>query len=295
MTTAFDTPSTMAVLGVEAGVGCTHTAIELARAAAVGSHTVLLVDADIRRPAIHDRLGLPLSPGLSDVLHGAGLVAHPLASAGEASTLSVLPAGGAPDDPVLALSKDLRPRVLEPAARQAALTIVDVPPIAEVVDAAVVAAQCDTTILVIAEDTPRRVVRHVVARLQQIGVIPLGIVINGGVRSPGIWGRVRRWLALPEAPMCRRVPQMARLLVRAPLPARSRPGVGLTVRRASTKSICGDRRATDDATTTSRRQRPLPDRSGQRGAAVRASSSRSCRSSRRSTGWSSSHPVSSFP
>ena len=44
--------------------GCTETAIELARTAAAGIATVLLVDGDMRRPAIHDRLGArPLARG----------------------------------------------------------------------------------------------------------------------------------------------------------------------------------------------------------------------------------------
>ena len=200
MTTAFETPSTVAVLGVAAGVGCTRTAIELARAASAGSQTVLLVDADMRRPAIHDRLGLPLSPGLSDVLDGAGMVEHPLATAGVLSTLSVLPRGSGARRPGTGALRGSPCRVLEPAARQATLTIFDVPPIAEVVDAAVVAAQCDTVILVVSEDTPRRTVRHVVSRLRQIGVIPLGIVVNGRERSPGVGERIERWLGLPEPP-----------------------------------------------------------------------------------------------
>ena len=176
MTPSFDAPSTIAVLGVDAGVGCTETAIELARAAAAGSRTVLLVDGNMRRPDVHDRLGLALTPGLSEVLlRGAELVTG-LAPGGRHGVVAPCPRRPASrsttrDGADRAPSRS-GPRAGHPASR---VTVIDTPPISAVADAAAIAAQCDTTVLVIdARTTSRRAVRDVLERLRQVGVMPLG-------------------------------------------------------------------------------------------------------------------------
>ncbi|HEU4841080.1 MAG TPA: CpsD/CapB family tyrosine-protein kinase, partial [Ilumatobacteraceae bacterium] len=193
MTPSFDAPSTIAVLGVDVGVGCTETAIELARAAAVGSQTVLLVDADLRRPAVHDRLGLPVTPGLAEVLAGAALTSAILAPRPGGPQFQVLPAGRALDDPVMALTEHLRERVLVPATQRARVTVIDTPPLSAVADAAAIAAQSDTTVLVIdARTTSRRAVRDILERLRQVGVMPLGVVVNNVTPRRSAISRRRR-------------------------------------------------------------------------------------------------------
>jgi succinoglycan biosynthesis transport protein ExoP len=61
---------TIAVLSPSQGDGRTTTAINLAIALAERGNRVLVVDADLRRPAVHKHLRVPEIPGLSDVLQG---------------------------------------------------------------------------------------------------------------------------------------------------------------------------------------------------------------------------------
>jgi Mrp family chromosome partitioning ATPase len=204
--------SSVAVVGAHAGVGCTSTAIGLARAAALGSRAVLLVDGDLRRPAIHERLELPLAPGLAEMLLGADLTGNQPAD-GTRPSFYVLTAGEQLADPGVALTQHLRERVLEPASERIGLTVIDTPPVGSLSDAAAIAAHCDTTILVMdARATSRRALREVLTRLHQVGVVPLGIVVTGSPRLRHIAGswRTRRRTRPGTATGARPVPLVVR-------------------------------------------------------------------------------------
>ena len=185
MTQSPEAQRAIAVIGVDAGVGATNASIELALAAAAGRRLVVLVDGDLRRPELHDRLDVALSPGLSDVLGGAVFAPMPLSSTDGRPPLYVLPAGRPVDDPAMALSEQFSDRVLDRAAEQGWLTVVDAPPLTQGVAGAVIASRCDTTLLVVARSSSRQLVRRAVDRLRQVGVVPAGIVVTVERRAPG--------------------------------------------------------------------------------------------------------------
>jgi succinoglycan biosynthesis transport protein ExoP len=180
MTTALDAPSSIAVLGIAPGPGSAETAVGLARAAASASKPVLLVDANMRTPIVHQHLRLALHPGLGNVLAGAALSGRTLRTDPEASNVRVLAAGVSAADPTMAISTHLRERLLEASAsRFASLTVINTPPAVPISDAAAIAAQCDLNLLVIdAHATSRRALRDVLDRLRQVGVMPFGIVLH---------------------------------------------------------------------------------------------------------------------
>src|SRR5436309_605057 len=74
--------------------GKTVTSINLAGALALKSGAmVVLIDGDLRRSSVHETLGLPRSPGISNVLAGEATLTEALVQAAELPNLYILTAG----------------------------------------------------------------------------------------------------------------------------------------------------------------------------------------------------------
>lgn len=166
----------IAVVSAAPHAGRTYCAVNLARSFASIDVAVVLVDADLREPELHGHVGIPLSPGLRDVLQGKDVMSC-LADAPALAFLRVLPAGSPPRDPAGLLAARLTTNVLE--ALPPALVILDTPPVDHFVDAIAVARQCDLTILLVDRKRARRsTLRAMVERLREVGAEPAGIVLN---------------------------------------------------------------------------------------------------------------------
>lgn len=96
------------------GEGKTLTAINLAVTMAREiDHTVLLIDADLRKPSVHTYLGLKPQPGLSDYLQNKVELKDVLIKTG-IGKLVLLPAGTPPENPAeLLASEKMRDLVRE--------------------------------------------------------------------------------------------------------------------------------------------------------------------------------------
>ncbi|MBW3557174.1 MAG: hypothetical protein KY454_09610 [Actinobacteria bacterium] len=167
---------TLAVVGVDPGSGKTFAALNLAREAAALEVPVVLIDGDLRRPIIHERVGLPRTPGLSEVLTGTVDIAH----VGQlvAGWLRVVPGGSPVADPAGLFGGRLFGEALD-GMTWAELVIVDTPASGLFADALAIASQCDATLVVVdAQNSRRRPVRHLVDNLRQVSAQPIGIVLN---------------------------------------------------------------------------------------------------------------------
>jgi len=172
---------TLMVTSAVAAEGKTLTATNLALTL---SHSyqrrVLLVDADLRRPSIHDILRLPNTTGLSDSLRHPekeGLRFHAVAP-----NLCALTAGRADSDPMAGLVSNTMNRLLVEASQQFDWVIVDTPPVALLPDANLLAAMIDTAVLVVsAHATPYPLVRRAMDAIGQQRI--LGVVLNRMARA----------------------------------------------------------------------------------------------------------------
>ena len=175
----------LAVTSPRYGEGKTTTAINLAVSLAMEvSHTVLLADADLRHPTIHEHLGLAAGKGLTDYLLDEAQIPEILLQPRELPKVVVLPAGRPVDNSAELLNS---PKMVELITEMRTryperLVVVDVPPVLSAADALAFAPYVDATLLVVEDgSTSRDDLKRAVELLDCTNVI--GTVLNK-VRKP---------------------------------------------------------------------------------------------------------------
>ena len=171
-----DAPArTLLVTSTNPGEGKTTTAANLAFAMAMDGKKVILVDTDLRRPALHKLLDLPPVPGLTDVLLGHA----PLAPQEIMSGLSVLTAGSTPPNPGELLNSRKFRNLVATLTEQADVVIFDSPPALVAADSAILASQMDGTILVVETGSTKKAsARRALETLRHARATVLGIAYN---------------------------------------------------------------------------------------------------------------------
>jgi len=166
---------TLLVSSAVPGEGKTLTVVNLALTLSESFHRrVLLVDADLRRPTIHDLLGCSNEAGLGDVLR-TGSQSLPLVQI--SSCLSVLTAGRPTANPLAQLTSDRMHDVIRHAVEDFDWVLLDTPPVGLLPDAQLVARMCEGVVFVIAAgSTPYSLVQHSIAQLPADRIV--GTVLN---------------------------------------------------------------------------------------------------------------------
>ena len=163
-----------------AGDGKSTVALHLAATAAAVGQRVLLVDADLRCPQLHAKLGLPNLRGLGDAISTDISLNDAIQRAPNQDNLFVLTAGHIPPDPIKLLSSKKMHYLMEQFQAFFDLVIYDTPPLAGLADSHLIAAHTDATIMVVQiGKTDRSQVRKVLEELKISGASVLGIVANG--------------------------------------------------------------------------------------------------------------------
>lgn len=169
----------IAIVSSAPEVGKSFVSINLASSFAdLGIHAAL-VDADMRRPAIASRLGISDSPGLSEALNGGDVADRLIGRRTESGfNIFVMPAGAPAPDPAALLTGRLSEWVF-PGLSGFDAVVVDTPAEALFPDASIIAARCDTTVIVIdAMTTKRRSLKALLDHLEAVGAHPQGVVVN---------------------------------------------------------------------------------------------------------------------
>ena len=185
--------NTIMMTSVGPGEGKTLTAVNLAVSLARElTHTVLLVDADLRVPSVHSYFGIPAEPGLSDYLFHDHPLPNLLVNPGIAK-LTILPAGGAASQSVEYLgSPRMRTLVQEMKERYPDRYIIfDCPPLLTHADPLIFGDYIDGIILVVeAGKAPEADIRKAMELLS--GRLVLGTVLNKaempGKAYQGVYG-----------------------------------------------------------------------------------------------------------
>jgi capsular exopolysaccharide synthesis family protein len=136
---------------------------------------VLLVDADLRRPCVHDIFRLPNLGGLNDGIKSDAYRKVPLIRVTE--HLTVLTAGRPDPDPMSVLSSNRMRHVLNEAGSTFEWVIVDTPPIGMLSDAHLLTSLVDTVLLVVeAAETPLEAIKSAVDVIGRDRI--LGVILN---------------------------------------------------------------------------------------------------------------------
>jgi capsular exopolysaccharide synthesis family protein len=159
------------------GEGKTLTALNLARVLSESyRRSVLLIDADLRRPRLTEAAGLTTADGLSAALKSADHRKVTVTQLTEQLTL--LPAGRPDPEPLSGLTLPRMQQLIEEGAERFDWVIVDTPPIGVATDAGLLSAMVDATILVVkAGETSLTAVNQAVETLGRNRII--GVVLNG--------------------------------------------------------------------------------------------------------------------
>lgn len=172
-------PRSIVVTGPRLRVGATTVAANLALAMAEAGRRVVLVDANLRDPAVAGLLRLKAHPGLAEVLAGDVEVAEAL-QAGDIAGLRVLTAGQGAGAPGSVVAGARMITVLEQLESQAEAVIIDAPPVLPYADAAELAAIADAAVIVARyRKTGVEDFQQARSTLSQVGTTVLGVVING--------------------------------------------------------------------------------------------------------------------
>lgn len=161
------------------GEGKSITLLNLAISFAETGKKVLLVDADLRRPAVARLLGEKATPGLSNIL--AELCNEDEAVRRELyPNLDVIFSGDVPPNPSELLSSERMQTFVENMSVRYDYILVDTPPVNVVSDSCVVANLMDGVLLLARQGRTRKdSVKKAVAHLQLTGANILGYVLNG--------------------------------------------------------------------------------------------------------------------
>ena len=169
--------STLAVTSAIAEEGKSVTCLNLAmNIASTGRKKVLLLDTDMRKSKIAQRMNLEPAPGLSDFLSGKAKGQEILRNS-QIPGLHVIPAGSEVYSPADMLAGEQFRSFLKSAREVFDVILLDTPPVLPVADALSLRDQVDRFLLVYrAGFTPYPMLRQVIEEIGEQKV--LGVVIN---------------------------------------------------------------------------------------------------------------------
>ncbi len=173
------------------GEGKSLTAVNLAYTLSQLEKKVALVDCDMRRPTLAEKLGLAKAPGLSNFLTGQSKLRELIQVVdmnNNGKSFHVISAGQNPPNPVELLSSKKMEQALEAMRDVYDYVILDLPPVGEVTDAMAVAKSTDGMLLVARQNYCNRLVlSDAVRQFEFIDARILGIVFNCTTENSGAY------------------------------------------------------------------------------------------------------------
>jgi capsular exopolysaccharide synthesis family protein len=163
-----------------ASAGKSVTVVNLAVSLAQSGFSTLVIDANLRRPSVHMKLGTKNDEGLSQLVPSGDDPEVYVQSSPLAVGLDVIPAGPPPLNPAELLGSRRMVKLIEWAQEHYHYVLVDTPPLDVFTDAAVMAHHLDGLFIVVRFDaTDHRRLSEALDQLETSGIPLLGFIVNG--------------------------------------------------------------------------------------------------------------------
>lgn len=176
------------------GEGKSTTAVNLAYVFAETGSRVLLIDGDLRIPTIAKKMGIPNSPGLTDVLMGKDSYTMESFKSSMLDSWYIMPSGDIPPNPSELLGSKRMESALQSLREEFDYIIVDLPPVNIVSDALSIAKYITGLVVVVREEhTEKKELERCFRQLTLSNVKVLGCVMNGAKGSGGGYKKYRRY------------------------------------------------------------------------------------------------------
>lgn len=167
--------------------GKSTTVANLAVTMAQGGRRTILVDCDLRRPALHTLFDCQAEPGLTNLLLEED--GKPALQQTQIEGLQLLSSGPLPPNPADLLGSQKIDKVIASLAQSADVVLFDAPPVIAVTDAAVLGAKVDGVLLVIsAGKTRREHAERAKEMLERANVRIVGAALTNAPKDSSIGG-----------------------------------------------------------------------------------------------------------
>ena len=187
------------VIGISSaltGEGKSLSAVNLAYTTSQLGKRVLLIDCDMRRPSVAEKLPIRKSPGLSDFLSGQTSAEELIQLCGireDERAFHAIAAGRNPPNPMELLTSVRMEKTLDLLRQRYDYIILDLPPVSEVGDALAVAKFTDGMLLVVRQNYCDRIaLNSAVRQFEFVDSKILGVVFNCTTESGNGYGKYYR-------------------------------------------------------------------------------------------------------
>lgn len=158
--------------------GKTLTTANLAVAFAQENKRVLIIDADIRNPSMHNIFQKSNQFGLTNILSNKVKVLDAILPT-EIPNLSIITSGTTPSHPSELISSIKMHNILDQIVEKFDLILIDSPPTLAIADSQILSALCDGVVFVVSQGKiKRQVVKKALLSLKQMNAYVLGVVLN---------------------------------------------------------------------------------------------------------------------
>jgi capsular exopolysaccharide synthesis family protein len=174
-------PNTLLVTSSVPAEGKTTTVVNTATVLAQTGAKVLVIDADMRRPRLHQVFGTNNDAGLSSILSSQMSEAEVLSMVTqyEDTNIYLMSSGAIPPNPAELLGSDQFRNLLKTVSGTFQHVIIDSPPIASFTDGVLISSMVDGVLLVVqGGKTSKQVVKRTRQMLHEIGAKIVGVVLN---------------------------------------------------------------------------------------------------------------------